>query len=100
MPEGNILNSMIISLQKHQNEFKEKDAMIELGKYIQKYSVQVRGFESMAIDDCRVGLTIVNSFNAAHCSIGAAPPQTQWEWEMWRKNEEEKSVKGTGSQFK
>ncbi|XP_078091355.1 plexin-C1 isoform X2 [Mustelus asterias] len=36
--------------KKHENEFKERDAMIELGKYIQKYSVQLEneGTEEMS----------------------------------------------------
>ncbi|XP_072922120.1 plexin-C1 [Hemitrygon akajei] len=49
--------------QKHQNEFKEKDAMIELGKYIQKYSAQLESrTENEGLQDMREAISEIREY--------------------------------------
>ncbi|XP_051890201.1 plexin-C1 isoform X2 [Pristis pectinata] len=49
--------------QKHQNEFKEKAAMVELGKYIQKYSARLAsGPESEGLPDMKEGLSKIREY--------------------------------------
>ncbi|XP_067860759.1 plexin-C1 isoform X2 [Heptranchias perlo] len=49
--------------KKHENEFKEKDAMVELGKYIQKYSVQLESkLENEGIQEMNEGISKIREF--------------------------------------
>ncbi|XP_078276161.1 plexin-C1 isoform X2 [Rhinoraja longicauda] len=61
--EEEMENFLTEESQKHQNEFKEKDAMIELGKYIQKYSVQLEsGPEGEDLTDMRDAVVQIRQY--------------------------------------
>ncbi|XP_055508772.1 plexin-C1 [Leucoraja erinacea] len=61
--EEELENFLTEESQKHQNEFKEKDAMIELGKYIQKYSVQLEsGPEGEDLTDMRDAIVQIRKY--------------------------------------
>ncbi|XP_062928360.1 plexin-C1-like [Mobula hypostoma] len=56
-------NFLMEESQKHQNEFKEKDAMIELGKYIQKYSAQLESrTESESLQVMREAISEIHEY--------------------------------------
>ncbi|XP_069764814.1 plexin-C1 [Narcine bancroftii] len=61
--EEELENFLLEESKKHQNEFKEKDAMVKLGKYIQKYSVQVENqLESNGLQDLREGVAQIREY--------------------------------------
>ncbi|XP_048410551.1 plexin-C1 isoform X1 [Stegostoma tigrinum] len=48
--------------KKHENEFKERDAMVELGKYIYRYSVQLAKLENEDIQGMNEGIAKIKEY--------------------------------------